>query len=57
MRAKNLRLQPNLSETNVQKAWDKELNAYESAVRQGVEPAGTKMHQVEKAMREAEASA
>ncbi len=57
MRSKNLRVAPNLSETNVQRAWDKELNSYESAVRQGVQPSGTKQHQIDAAMKEAEASA
>lgn len=54
MRAKGLHLRPNLADTT-QKAWDRELDAYESAVRQGVNPDGTKLHQVEKAMREADA--
>jgi hypothetical protein len=57
MRSKNLRVAPNLSETNVQRAWDKELDSYESAVRQGVQPSGTKQHQIDAAMKEAEASA
>lgn len=37
-----------------QKKWDKELNAYEDAVRQGVQPAGTTMAKVEYAMRASE---
>lgn len=52
-----MNLNPNLSDTNVQKSWDKELDSYESAVRQGVQPDGTKQNLVDKAMREAEASA
>jgi len=55
MRSKRLHLTPNLSDTNAQKAWDRELDSYESARRQGVEPAGTKQHQVDAAMREADA--
>jgi hypothetical protein len=54
LRAKNLHLNPNLADTNAQKSWDKELDNYESARRQGVEPAGTKQHQIDAAMREAE---
>ncbi len=50
MRSKNLNLNPHLSETNVQKAWDSELDAYRDAVRQGVQPAGTKLSQTRKAM-------
>lgn len=50
MRAKNLHLAPNLSETNVQKAWDRELDTYEKAVAQGVQPRGTKEHLVKEAM-------
>lgn len=53
VRGKRLNLNPNLADTNVQKAWDKELDSYESAVRQGVQPDGTKQKLVDKAMREA----
>lgn len=42
--------------TNRQKKWDKELDAYESAVRQGVQPEGTTMPKIEKAMRASEAT-
>lgn len=55
MRSKRLHLTPNLSDTQAQKAWDRELDSYESARRQGVEPAGTKQHQIDAAMREADA--
>lgn len=34
-----------------QKAWDKELSAYKDARAEGIQPAGTKMHQVENAKR------
>lgn len=57
MRAKRLNLAPNLSNTGEQKQWDKELDAYESARRQGVEPEGTTMKKVDEAMRRAEATA
>lgn len=56
MRAKRLNLRPNLSDSS-QKQWDKELDAYDSARRQGVEPEGTTMKKVNEAMRKAEASA
>lgn len=56
MRAKRLNLRPNLSDST-QKQWDRELDAYESARRQGVEPEGTTMKKVDEAMRKAEASA
>ena len=39
-----------------QHKWDKELDAYESAVRQGVQPEGTTMPKIEKAMRISEAT-
>lgn len=48
-----MNLNPNLSDTGVQKAWDRELDSYESAVRQGVQPDGTKQKLVDRAMREA----
>lgn len=54
MRNKNLNLNPNLADTNVQKAWDRELDSYASARRQGVEPAGTKQSQIDAAMKAAE---
>jgi hypothetical protein len=42
--------------TTRQKKWDSELNAYESAVKQGVQPEGTTMPKIEKAMRISEAT-
>lgn len=57
VRAKGLHLNPNLADTGRQKAWDKELDAYDSARRQGVEPEGTTMTKVNEAMRKAEANA
>ena len=33
-----------------QKKWDRDLDFYKSARAQGVQPAGTKRHQVERAM-------
>lgn len=57
MRAKGIRLAPNLADTNVQKAWDRELDNYDAARRQGVQPDGTKQHQIDAAMKAAEAAA
>lgn len=56
MRAKNLQVSPHVNDSyhTGQKAWDKELDNYESAVRQGLNPAGTKQHHVDAAVREAE---
>lgn len=42
--------------TTRQKKWDKELDAYEAAVKQGVQPAGTTMPKIEKAMKISEAT-
>jgi hypothetical protein len=46
---------PSFSTTR-QKKWDKELDAYESAVRQGVQPEGTTMPKIQQAMRVSEAT-
>lgn len=56
IRAKGLQLSPAVSDSygSRQKAWDKELDSYESAVRQGLSPAGTKQKHVDAAIREAE---
>lgn len=40
---------PSFSTTR-QKNWDKELNAYESAVKQGIQPEGTTMPKIQKAI-------
>lgn len=50
MRSKNLQLNPNLADTGAVKAWDGELAAYKAARDQGIQPAGTKMHQVKQAV-------
>jgi hypothetical protein len=59
LRAKGIQLSPAVSDSygSRQKKWDRELDGYESAVRQGLEPAGTKQHHVDAAFREAEGSA
>lgn len=56
LRAKNLQLSPHVNGEygKRQKQWDKDLDHYESAVRQGLEPVGTQRHQVDAAIREAE---
>lgn len=56
MRSKNLNLNPNLSDTQRQKDWDSELNLYESAVSQGIQPRGTKRKLVEEAMNMSDAT-
>jgi hypothetical protein len=38
-----------------QKAWDRELDSFESATRQGLSPAGTKQEHIDAAFKEAEA--
>jgi len=51
LRAKGLQVQPNIMGASAQKAWDRELNSFESATRQGVMPEGTKQHQIDAAMK------
>jgi hypothetical protein len=50
MRAKNLHLTPNLSDTGASKAWDAELSAYRNARAQGIQPSGTTMAKVREAV-------
>lgn len=47
LRAKNLKIDTGL---DGRKAWDAEIDAFKEARRQGVMPAGTKMHQIRSAM-------
>lgn len=56
VRAKSIRLNPNLADTGKQKAWDKELDSYESARNQGVEPRGTSQKLIDEAMKTSEAT-
>ena len=56
LRSKGVGIQPNLMFTGVQKQWDRELDSYRSAVRQGVQPNGTKQHQIDAAMKASEVS-
>ena len=57
MRSKDLQLSPAVNDGygTRQKAWDRELDNYESAVRQGLSPDGTKQSHIDKAFKEAEA--
>lgn len=56
MRSKNLQLSPHVNGEygKKQKAWDRDLDHYESAVSQGLQPVGTQRHQVDAAIREAD---
>lgn len=58
VRAKGLQLSPAVNDAygSGQKAWDKELDNYESAVRQGVQPRGTKQAQIDHAMQMSDAT-
>lgn len=55
VRSKGLQVSPAINDTysTRQKSWDKELDNYESARRQGLEPRGTKQHHVDAAFKEA----
>lgn len=55
LRAKNLKIEGCRSavggpDRTSQKKWDAELQAYRDARRQGIQPAGTKMHQIRAAV-------
>lgn len=56
IRAKGLQVSPAINDSygTRQKAWDRDLDHYESAVNQGLQPEGTQRHQVDAALREAE---
>jgi len=56
LRAKGIQLSPHVNGDygSRQKTWDKDLDHYESATRQGLQPVGTQRWQVDKAMKEAE---
>ena len=58
MRSKALQVSPAVSDNygSKQRAWDKELDSYESAVRQGVQPRGTKQHLIDEAMKTSDAT-
>lgn len=58
VRAKGLRIGWSRSaaglDLSAEKAKDKELNLYASAVKQGVQPAGTRTHQIRHALEKSE---
>ena len=56
IRAKGLQVSPAINDAygRRQKTWDRELDSYESAVRQGLEPVSTKQAAVDAAMKEAD---
>lgn len=56
VRSKGLQVSPHVSESysSKQTRWDKDLNHYESAVSQGLQPKGTQRHQVDAAIKEAD---
>lgn len=58
LKAKSLQLSPAVNDEygTRQRAWDKELNSYDDARRQGVEPRGTKQHLIDEAMKTSEAT-
>lgn len=58
VRSKGLQLSPAVNDSYAtrQRAWDSELNNFESATRQGLSPAGTKQHHIDAAIREADAA-
>ncbi len=55
MRAKGIQLNPNLSDSQTQRNWDRELDNYEKAVSNGLQPEGTSQAAVDRAWAEAEA--
>ncbi len=56
LRAKNLNLSPAVNDgyATKQKSWDRELDSYESAVRQGLSPRATRQWAVDEALKGAE---
>lgn len=56
VRSKGLQLSPAVNDSYAmrQRGWDRELDNYDSARRQGLNPAGTKQHHVDAALKEAE---
>lgn len=56
VRSKGILLNPNLADTGKQKQWDKELDNYEAARAQGVEPSGTSQAKIDEAMKISDAS-
>lgn len=55
LRAANLQVQPGIMDAPSRRAWDGELKAYADARRQGLQPSGTTMPKIRKAIVEADA--
>lgn len=55
LRAKALEITPGLMDKPGRQSWDAELSAYGEARRQGIQPKGTRMHQVQAAVEAANA--
>lgn len=52
MRAKNLQLNPRLADAGVTaKKWDRELESFRDAKRQGINPHGTTQAKIDEAVR------
>lgn len=58
MRSKSIQLSPHVNGEygKKQKRWDKDLDHYERAVGDGLNPVGTQRHQVDAAIKEAESN-
>lgn len=56
VRSKGLQISPAVNDNygSKQRQWDKDLDHYESAVRQGIQPEGTQRHQVDAALKGAD---
>lgn len=56
VRSKGLQISPAVNDGygTRQRAWDRELDNFESATRQGLSPAGTKQHHIDAAIKEAD---
>lgn len=53
---KGLQINTGTSLTARQQEWDRELNAYEKARAEGIQPDGTKMHKIEAAKKISDAT-
>lgn len=54
--ARGLRLNTGVALTMGQKEWNRELDAYERARAEGIQPDGTKMHKIEAAKKMSDAT-
>lgn len=55
-RSKGIQINPSLMDTGRQKAWDTELDAYQSATDQGIHPDTTKMRDIQAALDKSDAT-